>query len=492
MSARLVVVGDALLDRDVDGSSERLAPDSGVPVIDEREARVRPGGAGLAAAIAAAAGEDVTLVTALADDEAGNELASLLALAGVRLVDLGLDGRTPEKVRLLRDGEPRLRLDRGGAGAPLLARDRDGVRRALDRADAILVSDYGRGVAADELVRAALAARRPGRPLVWDPHPRGPVPIAGATLATPNLDEATRLAPSAEGAGSRSPGDGVEFRPPGELAETLLDAWRVEAVCVTRGADGALLAQPTEPLREFRCAPAHGDPCGAGDSFAVAGATALARGATPGGAAAAAVEAARAFVAASGARRLAAPQDVPVVKCPNGRLTNGTAGTLDLHGLGAAPRSIAPALALAARVRARGGSVVATGGCFDLLHVGHVRTLEAARALGDCLVVLLNSDRSVRRLKGADRPLVGELERAAMLKALGCVDEVAIFDEPVPDEALRLLRPDVWAKGGDYEAAELPEAEAIAASGGRVAILPYLEGRSTTRLIEEVGARGER
>ncbi|HEX9967406.1 MAG TPA: adenylyltransferase/cytidyltransferase family protein, partial [Solirubrobacterales bacterium] len=165
---------------------------------------------------------------------------------------------------------------------------------------------------------------------------------------------------------------------------------------------------------------------------------------------------------------------------------------LDLRGLGASPRSIAPALALAARVRARGGAVVATGGCFDLLHVGHVRTLEAARALGDCLVVLLNGDRSVRRLKGADRPLVGELERAAMLKALGCVDEVAIFDEPVPDEALRLLKPDVWAKGGDYEAGELPEAEAIAAWGGRVAILPYLEGRSTTRLIEEVGARVER
>ena len=502
MSSRLVIVGDVLLDRDVDGASERLAPDSGVPVLDEREARIRPGGAGLAAAIAAAEGEEVTLVTALADDEAGAELASLLALAGVRLVDLGLDGRTPEKVRLLRDGEPQLRLDRGGSLAPLLARDRDGLWRALEGAGAILVSDYGRGVAAHEPVRAALAAHRLGRPLVWDPHPRGSVPVPGATLATPNLDEAARLAPTVDGdcgldppiAGSSPQSAHPAARPPGELARALLAAWGVEAVCVTRGGDGALLAEPNEPVREFGCAPAQGDPCGAGDSFAVAAAAALAAGATRAEAVAAAVDAAREFVAASGARRLATPQDPPYVRCPYGHRTYGESSsrTLDLRGLGASPRSIAPALALAARVRARGGSVVATGGCFDLLHVGHVRTLEAARALGDCLVVLLNGDRSVRRLKGDDRPLVGELERAAMLKALGCVDEVAIFDEPVPDEALRLLKPDVWAKGGDYEAGELPEAEAIAAWGGRVAILPYLEGRSTTRLIEEVGARGER
>ncbi|HEX2096236.1 MAG TPA: PfkB family carbohydrate kinase, partial [Solirubrobacterales bacterium] len=258
-------------------------------------------------------------------------------------------------------------------------------------------------------------------------------------------------------------------------------AWGVEAVCVTRGADGALLAAPGQPVREFPCATAEGDPCGAGDRFAVAATAAVARGAGLADAVAAAVEAARQFVAASGSRRLATRT--------GGRTL---APRIDARGVGAAPHSIGPALAVAARARARGGSVVATGGCFDLLHVGHVRTLEAARSLGDCLVVLLNSDRSVRSLKGPERPLVGELERAAMLKALGCVDEVAIFEEPVPDEALRLLKPDVWAKGGDYEPDELPEAEAVASWGGKVAILPYLEGRSTTRLIEEVGARVER
>jgi len=142
------------------------------------------------------------------------------------------------------------------------------------------------------------------------------------------------------------------------------------------------------------------------------------------------------------------------------------------------------------RTRASGGTVVATGGCFDLVHAGHVATLEAARELGDCLVVLLNSDESVRRLKGADRPLVEEADRAAVLEALRCVDAVVVFEEDGPDASLERLRPDIWVKGGDYDASELPEAEVVARHGGRTVILPYVAGRSTTRLIEEAMARG--
>jgi D-beta-D-heptose 7-phosphate kinase/D-beta-D-heptose 1-phosphate adenosyltransferase len=128
--------------------------------------------------------------------------------------------------------------------------------------------------------------------------------------------------------------------------------------------------------------------------------------------------------------------------------------------------------------------VVATGGCFDLLHAGHVRMLEAARALGDCLIVCLNSDDSVRRLKGPDRPLVGLQDRAAVLAGLACVDAVAAFEEDEPSAVLRRLRPDVWAKGGDYAVADLPEAAVLADWGGRAVIVPYVSGRSTTRLIE--------
>jgi D-beta-D-heptose 7-phosphate kinase / D-beta-D-heptose 1-phosphate adenosyltransferase len=469
VSERLVVVGDALLDRDVEGSSERLCPDAPAPVLDERESRLRPGGAGLAAALAASDGCRVTLVTALGPDRAGGELAAVLLATGVDLVDLGLDGPTPEKVRLLCDGRPLLRLDRGGDGGRVLAANGPGLRRALRGADAILVSDYGRGVAALPPVRAALAARRSRTPLVWDPHPRGSPPVPGASLATPNLDEARRLV----GLGSAAEAS-LE-----DLALRLAGAWGAEAVCITRGAQGALLAVAGDRISSYACEAADGDPCGAGDRFAAAAAAALAAGASRESAIAAAVAAASRFVAASGARRVAGASPVP----------SATDTGVDGRDLGAAPQSIAPALALAGRVRATGGTVVATGGCFDLLHVGHVRTLERARQLGDCLVVLLNGDRSVRGLKGPERPLIGELERAAMLKALACVDEVAIFDEPVPDEALRLLRPDVWAKGGDYRPEELPESESIASWGGRTAILPYLEGRSTTKLIEEVGDR---
>jgi rfaE bifunctional protein nucleotidyltransferase chain/domain len=147
------------------------------------------------------------------------------------------------------------------------------------------------------------------------------------------------------------------------------------------------------------------------------------------------------------------------------------------------------AAGVAARVRRAGGTVVATGGCFDLLHAGHVAMLERARALGDCLVVCLNSDASVRRLKGPDRPLVGEHDRAAVLAALACVDAVAVFGEDDPRAVLERLRPHLWVKGGDYGVADLPEAATLAGWGGQAVIVPYVTGRSTTRLIEEAAAR---
>jgi len=140
-------------------------------------------------------------------------------------------------------------------------------------------------------------------------------------------------------------------------------------------------------------------------------------------------------------------------------------------------------------VRAGGGTVVATGGCFDLLHVGHLGLLRGARELGDCLVVLMNSDASVRRLKGPGRPLTPQAERAELVEALEFVDGVVVFDEDTPAEALERLRPDVWVKGGDYEAADLPEARVLEKWGGRVELLPYREGRSTTRMVEEIGLR---
>ncbi|MDQ3931584.1 MAG: D-glycero-beta-D-manno-heptose 1-phosphate adenylyltransferase, partial [Actinomycetota bacterium] len=148
------------------------------------------------------------------------------------------------------------------------------------------------------------------------------------------------------------------------------------------------------------------------------------------------------------------------------------------------------AATVVARTRAWGGTVVATGGCFDLLHAGHVVLLQAARALGDCLVVCVNSDASVRRLKGPGRPFVTVNDRVALLLALGCVDAVAVFDEDTPEAILERLRPDIWAKGADYAVAHLPEAQVLERWGGHIVVLPYLEGRSTSGLVGEVLRRG--
>jgi D-beta-D-heptose 7-phosphate kinase/D-beta-D-heptose 1-phosphate adenosyltransferase len=471
--AALVVVGDTLLDRDVVGAVERLSPDAPVPVVDEDGVRSRPGGAGLAATLAAADGRPVTLVTALGSDAAGDEVRALLAQGGVEVVDLGLEGATPEKIRIGVAGRPLVRLDRGGAGN---VREPDAAARAVvGWAGAVLMSDYGRGVAASPGVREALAAGR--GPLVWDPHPRGPAPVPGAALVTPNLAEALAADPTPEdhelpatartGRGARGEFDGAAFPELARTARALAHRWQAEAVCITWGARGAVLVHGARPPLGVPAAAAHGgDPCGAGDRFASCAAGALADGATLTDAVVGAVTAASGFVAAGGAAAIGAA-----------------------HEQGAAPRPADDAIALADAVRSRGGTVVATGGCFDLLHPGHVQTLEAARALGDCLVVCLNSDASVARLKGRGRPVLGVEDRAAVLRALRCVDAVLVFDEDTPAAAIERVRPDVWAKGADYADRELPEAAVLSRWGGEVVLLPCVDGKSSTRIIEEVSLR---
>ena len=446
----LVVVGDALLDRDLVGTVDRLCPDAPVPVVDEPVQVSRPGGAGLAALLAASDGRDVVMITALSQDDAGRELAALLQAAGVRVVDLGLAGATPEKVRVRSDGRSLLRLDRGGPpGTPGDLTD-EGLA-ALQDAAAVLVADYGRGVARGPRLRSAVAALR--APVVWDPHPRGPEPVTGTTLVTPNGGEAKHFAPGHDG----SPLTAATAR-----ARELAVRWGATAVSVTLSARGALVvvgdAPPSVvPAPVVPCA----DPCGAGDRFASAAAGLLADGALPTEAVAGAVVAALAFVAAGGAASVRVGSPTPAA--------SGPAPTAD---------------DVVARTRSAGGTVVATGGCFDLLHAGHVAVLQQARALGDCLVVCLNSDDSVRRLKGPSRPVVTHDDRAAVLLALECVDAVVVFDEDTPAAALSRLRPDVFAKGGDYALTSIPKADVVAGWGGQAVVLPYLAGRSTTTMIE--------
>jgi rfaE bifunctional protein nucleotidyltransferase chain/domain len=235
-------------------------------------------------------------------------------------------------------------------------------------------------------------------------------------------------------------------------------------VAVTLGERGALLTRAGGGTPMLVPAPyrATGDPCGAGDCFAAATVTALMDGALPEEAVQRAVAEAAAFVSAGGAGN-------PALWC-----AQRAAEPVDEPG--------ADAFALAERVRARGGTVVATGGCFDLLHAGHVGLLDSARRIGDCLIVCLNSDASLARRKGPGRPLTPQADRARVLAALGSVDAVVVFEEDTPQALLRRLRPDVWVKGGDYAVQDLPEAEVLRAWGGQAVVLPYLDGRSTTLL----------
>jgi rfaE bifunctional protein nucleotidyltransferase chain/domain/rfaE bifunctional protein kinase chain/domain len=449
----LVVVGDVLLDEDVEGVATRLAPDAPAPVVDVTDDRRHPGGAGLAAALAARGGREVVLVTALGDDAASHAVRRQLR-GRVRLVEIPLHGSLPVKTRVLAGGRPLVRIDRGGGepGQPEPGEPDEAVRKALAEAHAVLVADYGRHTA--RAVRRHLEAVVPRTPLVWDPHPKGDPPVPGARLVTPNAGEARSLCP----------GDGESLRAYAERGSRLADRWQAAGVAVTLGERGVLLTRPAGGTPMLVPAPykASGDPCGAGDCFAATAAAALADGALPEEAVQRAVAEAAAFVAAGGAGNPALWRTEPDTSVRQAPATDP--------------------FALAEQVRARGGTVVATGGCFDLLHAGHVGLLESARRIGDCLIVCLNSDASVARLKGPGRPINPVADRARVLQALGSVDAVAVFDEATPQRLLSRLRPDVWVKGGDYSVQELPEAETLAAWGGQAVVLPYLDGRSTTVL----------
>lgn len=449
----LVVVGDILLDADVLGSAHRLSPDGPVPVVDVAQTSYRPGGAGLAALLLAATGARTTLVTVLGDDSAGEQLRR--HLQDVHLVVGPLGHATPVKKRLFAGGQVIARLDENceDTGVPPVSAQ---MLAALRSADAILVSDYGRGLSANRDLRAALEAAARTIPVVWDPHPRGADPIPGTTAATPNFAEACATAGIAAH-GSRSAA---------RAAEELLRRWPTESVVVTLGESGAAVLERDGSLPQFAPAPAAaaGDTCGAGDRFAGSLALHLAESRPVARATEAAVAEAAAFIAAGGVATLEATgPTVPAAPGVGSRI---------------------------AEVQASGGIVVATGGCFDLLHAGHARTLAAARRLGDFLVVCLNSDDSVRRLKGDTRPIMAQDDRVELLEALECVDAVVVFDEDTPETVLSDLRPDLWVKGGDYDTASLPEARLMRSWGGQAVTVPFFPARSTSLLaaaLQEVG-----
>jgi D-beta-D-heptose 7-phosphate kinase / D-beta-D-heptose 1-phosphate adenosyltransferase len=454
----LVVLGDSMLDIDIEGDASRLSPEAPVPVVDVTRQRRRPGGAGLAALLAARSGQDVILITALGSDDLGDALLNLLT-DHVEVCSLPLEGSTVCKCRVAAGEIPMLRVDSGSGRARRTPLPPAAVR-ALTSAGAIMVADYGRGVAALPTIRQALLEMH-SVPVVWDPHPRGPAPVRGCTVVTPNADEA-RLSCGADH--------------PAEQGRQLCENWQARSVAVTIGSRGAVLTEATDPPRTTpvpvldlaRPRPGRLDACGAGDQFAVAAAVALLEGADVRQAVRAAVSSATQFVHDGGATHVS---------------TVSGSESIDLSARLIEPTALPDAFEVAARIRRAGGRLVATGGCFDLLHRGHLSLLNQARALGDALIVCLNSDASVRRAKGSGRPVVPQEDRARVLSALAAVDGVAIFEEKTPAALLGRLQPDIWVKGQDYADRIMPEAEMVERLGGQVVLLPVVPGYSTTRLV---------
>ncbi|MGH3615109.1 MAG: D-glycero-beta-D-manno-heptose 1-phosphate adenylyltransferase [Pseudonocardia sp.] len=467
---RIVVVGDALLDGWLSGVANRVGRDAPVPVVEVASASMAPGGAANVAANLAALGVDVELVAVFGDDADGLALRGALHEHGVRMqgcvIELGR--RTPAKHRLVAAGQPVARYDTALQGALRRCTDlalADALTQACMTADAVLVADYGLGVLGARL-RRRLARLRSRIPLlVVDAHDLAPWAPLAPDAVTPSLAEAAALVGRPMPVLDRvSWGVGCH----GELVSTAGGA----DVLLTLDADGALLL-PTQgpPVRRGAARPApESSACGAGDTFVAAWTAATCTGAPP--------EQALAFAQAAADVVVDRPGTVVCsTAAVTARLAAADRGTvLDRRDL----------LAALGEHRRVGHRIVFTNGCFDVLHRGHVAYLRQARELGDVLVVALNGDASVTRLKGPERPVNPLEDRAGVVGAIDAVDLVTGFDEDTPVDLLELVRPDVYAKGGDYTPQMLPETPVVERLGGQVRVLSYLSDHSTTAIVARI------
>jgi D-beta-D-heptose 7-phosphate kinase / D-beta-D-heptose 1-phosphate adenosyltransferase len=464
---RVAVLGDALLDCWLAGSAQRLCREAPVPVVALEERRYACGGAANTAANLAGLGAHPVLVTALGRDRAAEMLRARALDAGVELRAVPVPGRrTLVKSRVVADDQVAVRYDEGDSG-PVPGWVAGELRSTMtsllaESVDAVVVCDYDVGVLGTEISQW-LVAERPNLPLlVVDAHTPRRWAEATPDLVTPSYAEAQRAVPS--------PSDADRPAWVTRNGRALRKALRAGTVAVTLDTEGAVvLAGDDTPYRTYtRPAPAR-RASGAGDSYVAGFTLALLAGAPP------PLAAEVAQLAATAATR------VP-----------GTA-VCDLSALGAAVDAAEQRVVVAdmlarkmAEHRRHGRRVVFTNGCFDVLHRGHVGYLNQAKRLGDVLVVAVNSDESVRRLKGPDRPVNPEADRVAVLAALSCVDHVVLFDADSPTELLEAVRPDVYVKGGDYRPDLIPEAPLVRRLGGEVRVLDYLYDRSTSKIIERI------
>lgn len=471
-TTRVVCVGDVMLDRFVYGEVTRVSPEAPIPVCRVKNETAMLGGAGNVVRNMVALGAGVDFVSVVGDDEIAGDVDLLLRdLAGVsHSLSVEADRPTTSKIRYVAGGQQLLRADReittpvpDGIADELVA----AVERALRDAALLIVSDYGKGVVTDTLAASLIEiARKAGKPVIVDPKSRDFARYAGASLITPNLRELSEAA-------------GHELSSEDDIvaaARGLLSGTGIDTMLVTRGAQGMSLITadgadhfPSRAREVF-------DVSGAGDTVIATLAAGIAAGLS--------------FVNAAQLANVAA--GIVVGKTGTAvAYTGDILEDIDSAGDTSGPRSPTTIDAALDRIRTwqdRGEKVGFTNGCFDLLHPGHVSLLSQAHAACDRLVVGLNSDASVKRLKGESRPTQGEDARAAVLSSLETVDLVIIFEEDTPERLLQEIKPDVLVKGADYTIETVVGANFVQSYGGKVVLAELVPGFSTTATIARMNA----
>lgn len=459
----ILVVGDLMLDRYWQGPTSRISPEAPVPVVHVRQTEDRPGGAANVALNLAALGAQVSLMGLVGNDEAAQALRQSLEREAIRCAFIAQPGcATTTKLRVLSRNQQLLRLD---FEEPVGQFEPEGLlepfRQALAGVDVVVLSDYAKGCLRDAATLIELA-RRSEKPVVVDPKGTDFERYTGATVITPNMGEFEAVAGGSV--------DEAEFA---QRAEALRKRLALGALLVTRSEKGmSLFREGFAPLHHPTHAREVYDVTGAGDTVIATLAAALAAG-----------------MGMAEAMQLANLAAGVVV----GKLGTATVSISELYAAMGAhtplPRGVVdePQLqGLLQRARASGERIVMTNGCFDILHAGHVAYLSQARALGDRLVVAVNSDESVRRLKGAERPVNGLLQRMAVLAGLESVDWVVAFEEDTPERLICQLLPDVLVKGGDYRPDEIAGGRCVRERGGEVQVLSFVDGCSTSAIIEAI------
>jgi D-beta-D-heptose 7-phosphate kinase / D-beta-D-heptose 1-phosphate adenosyltransferase len=467
---RALVIGEAILDTYLAGTAGRVSQEAPVPVVTLTGRRHVAGGAANTAVNVRCLGAAATVLSVTGDDDEGVQLRAALAGADVETDSVLAvpSRRTLAKNRLFAASQMVVRFDEGSTEALDEETERalvERLRRLWPGVDAVVVSDYGYGIVTPGLIEVLgeLQDRDP-RVLVVDARDLRAFRSAAVTAVKPNFSEALELLSPVEAGGEGR----VELVV--AAGNQLLDETGARIAAVTLDSEGVVLVERDRPAYRTYWEPlASRSPTGAGDTFASALALTLAAGGSAPEAAEIASAAAALVVGKEGTSACAAEE-------LRETLSGGAKHVEDRQ-----------RLVLRARLeREQGRRIVFTNGVFDILHRGHVTLLSRAKELGDVLVVGINSDESVRRLKGAERPVNTVDDRVQVLAALSCVDYIVPFEEDTPDELIRAIRPDVFVKGGDYTRKTLPEAALVESLGGVVRILPYVEDRSTTDVIERI------